>query len=273
MIKYLQRPLCYLAEFRFCLRIGKSWRDKLSLLQETALFHLRHNRPGGEVEATVHLTTLAPRLRLRTYGGDIFILHEVLNAQVYQLRPEWLKTAPQVIVDLGANIGLTALMLADQFPEARVICVEPHPENVLLLRHNLQCLGSRATIIQAAVADQPGTMRLALATEHYNASLVRDSEEGVEVRTLTVDDLCQEADIDKIDILKMDIEGAEKLILAGQPAWLSKVDVLLAELHGSHQDEMVRDIENAGLHVQLKGSQVSAWRIPLPLNRESALSI
>ena len=262
MHKYFQRPLCYLAEFRFCLRIGMTWRDKLALVLETLFFHIKHNRPGGLVEAHIKLSTQTVPLRLRTYGGDIFILHEVLNERVYQLEPRWLPAPPKIIVDLGANLGLTALMFADQYPEARIVCVEPHPENAALLRHNLRCLGARAMVLEAAVADQSGTMCLSLATEHYNASLMREGPHGVEVRTLTMDDLCKEMGIDKIDVLKMDIEGAEKLILANQPAWLRKVDVLLAELHGWHQDQMVRDIENAGLHVRLQGSQVSAWHIP-----------
>lgn len=64
----------------------------------------------------------------------------------------------------------------------------------------------------------------------------------------------------QVDLIKMDIEGTEKLILRGHPVWLCSVNVLLVELHGKDQEEMVRDIQSAGLHVNLDGSQVCAWR-------------
>jgi FkbM family methyltransferase len=261
MFKIIQRPLCYLAELGFCLRVGCGLRAKLALMAETLTFHLKHNRLGGRIQAQVRIGSLRPHLMMRTYGGDIFIFHEVLKEKVYQINASRLSAPPQVIVDLGANIGLTTLLLAAQFPEARFICVEPHPENVELLRHNLRCLGDRAQIIHAGIADKPGTMQLSLAAEHYNASLVRGGDEGIEVRTITMDDLFREAGIDRIDLLKMDIEGAEALILPGRPRWLCEVDVLLAELHGKDQDKLVGYILDAGFQIDLEGSQVSAWRV------------
>ena len=260
MLKILQRLWCYLTEALFCLRAGRSVRDKLVLLQETAVFHLKHNRPGGRIDTEVRLSKLTPHLKMRTYGGDIFIFHEVLSAQVYRIDSACLLRSPRVIMDLGANIGLTTLLLAEQFPESRIVCVEPHPENAELLRHNLLCLGTRAQIIQAAVADRSGKMFLSFAVEHYNASLVRDGTEGTEVCVMTVEEVMKVAGVERIDILKMDIEGAEKLILPGRPKWLCEVEILLAELHGHGQDRMVEDMKAAGLVVNLNGSQVSAFR-------------
>ena len=168
----------------------------------------------------------------------------------------------RVIVDLGANIGLTALSLKARYPQARVVCVEPHPENASLLRHNLQCLGDSATIMEAAVSNTTGAIQLALATEHYNASTVRTEAKTVTVSALTMEEIMRHADISTIDILKMDIEGAELLILEGRPAWLQKVHLLLAELHGPRQDEMQAWLREMGFQVECDGSQITAWRQP-----------
>lgn len=260
--KLLTRPLTYFGELGFCLRAGATWQDKLTLAVETIWFHLEHNRLGKVFETTVKIGDLRPRLRMRRYGGDIFIFHEVLGSAVYSF-PEKRLPGGLVIVDLGANIGLTALSLKARYPQARVVCVEPHPENAALLRHNLQCLGDSATILEAAVSATNGTIQLMLATEHYNASVVRAGAEAVAVSALTMEEIMRCAGISTIDILKMDIEGAELSILERRPAWLQKVRVLLAELHGPRQDEMQAWLREMGFQVECEGSQLKAWRQPV----------
>ena len=56
-----------------------------------------------------------------------------------------------------------------------------------------------------------------------------------------------------IGMLKMDIGGAEKLILPGKPRWLSELDVLFAELDGANQERMIENMRAAGLHVEVEG--------------------
>jgi len=264
-MKYLTRPLQYLRECFFCLRVGVTLRDKLTLAVATLMFH--YNKRDGKtprlVEATVKVGHLRPSLQLRDSGGDLFIFHEVLNAQVYHVQPEWLASEPKVIVDLGANVGLASLSLAAQFPEAQIIAVEPHPETVAVLRHNLSCLGDRAKVWEAAVSDQAGTLRLSLANENYNASLVRASEHGVDVRVVTMTDVLTAAGVDHIDVMKVDIEGAEKMLLTGSPAWLRKVDLMLIELHGDYGFvELRRDLTPAGLAVEEQGVAQGLARRP-----------
>jgi len=259
--KAFSRAKVYSAECLFCWKVGLTLRDKLTLLIETVWFHLQHNRPGRVLHAQIQLGPLQPLLWLRRYGGDIFIFHEVLGLGVYDFPADRLKASPKVIVDLGANIGLTTLALAARFPKAQFLCVEPHPENAELLRHNLVCLGDRAQVIEAAVADATGSLQLTIATEHYNASLLHQGIGTQEVAALTVPDLLSQAKIQQMDLLKMDIEGAEFLILKNQPAWLQPVQLLLAELHGPHQAEMVQWLREAGFEINLEGSQITAWRI------------
>ena len=252
--KLFTRPFVYARELWFCLSVGVTPSDKLRLALATLAFHLRAGR-GRVVTAQIRYGSLTADLRLRCDGGDMFIFHEVLHGRVYQVSPQWLDGEPRVIVDLGANVGLATLALAAQFPNARLICVESHPETAALLRHNLAGLGARARVFEAAVSDTNGRMRLAIAAEHCNASLVRGGIGGIEVETITMEQIIAQAGIETIDVLKMDIEGGEKLILPGQPEWLKRVGVLLAELHDGYGfSELERDVSVAGLRVLRVGS-------------------
>lgn len=265
-MKILHRLQRYLAEGIFALRVGASFKDKFALIFWTLAFHAKLGKEHV-LETTVYVGELMPHLRLRVSGGDLFIFYEVLMDGVYTVPPHLLTSKPEFILDLGANVGLSALAMAAQFPQARIICVEPHPETVKLLRHNLACLGDRATVIEAAVSSEPGTMRLNLAAEHYNASLVRSSNQGVDVRTMTVEQVMTDTGMERIDVLKMDIEGAEKHILPPQPEWLKTVDFMMAELHDGYSfDDMTRDVANAGLTVKGMGvAQATAHRQATPV--------
>lgn len=251
--KLLNRLGRYANEAAFAWHLGASLQDKLTLVFWTLAFHAKQGQ-GQTIEAAVRIGGLTPSLRLRVGGGDLFILYEVLMDGVYAVPTTHLHRETLVIVDLGANVGIAALAMAAQFPQARIVCVEPHPETAALLRHNLACLGDRAVAIEAAVSGEPGIMRLNLAAEHYNASLVRSSGAGVDVRCKTLDDVMTETGISQIDILKMDIEGAEKWILPSQPRWLESIGFLTVELHDGYGfDALARDLAPAGLIVESLG--------------------
>ena len=238
------------------MKVGVRPYDKINLIAKTLAFHLnkRDQHPPRPIEASVRIGNLKPRLRMRDSGGDMFIFHEVLNYKVYQMKPEWLQRVPETIIDLGANIGLTSLFLASQYSHAKNVAVEPHPESAALLRHNLACLGERARVWEAAVSDQTGEVRLNLTNEAYNASLLRNSTRSVPVRVVTMSEILEKEQIDRIDILKIDIEGAERKILANSPEWLRKVDLMVIEMHeGYGFPELERDLGPAGLKIHRQG--------------------
>ena len=263
-MKFIRIAITHLKEYGTCLKLGATLADKLKLMAATLFFHLnkRDGMKGEIIEVNVLIGQIRVPLRLRNSGGDMFIFHEVLGHHVYDVDPAHVKTQPKVIVDLGGNVGLASLALAAQFPSARIIAVEPHPENASLLRHNLKCLGQRVSIWEAAVSNSPGVMRLTLCNENYNASLVRSGPNGVDVRTVTMAEILQTEGVERIDVMKIDIEGAEESVLKGSPEWLKKVDVLLMEVHEGYTFEKVRaDLEPAGLRVETEGdATVAAWR-------------
>lgn len=235
-------------------------RDKVALLLETLAFHARHDRQGC-LDAKVHIGSLIVDLRLRRFGGDIFIFHEILRLESYKLPREIDKVGIKSLIDLGANIGLATLYLASHLPDCKIYCVEPLPENASLLRHNLAGLKERVSIVEAAVSNVSGEVQISLAAEHYNASLKGTGENVITVKSLTMQDLVRDFKIANIDAIKMDIEGAERELLADSPTWLNQVKLMLAELHGPDQELMCSWIRESGLQIHLDGSQLTAVRI------------
>lgn len=129
---------------------------------------------------------------------------------------------PKVVLDLGANIGLTAADYKAWWPEAQVWMVEPHPENMALARLNApSCIP-----LQCAVAVNSGYR--SLREEGLTASAYSLGRDGREIYAIGLPFLV-ECLGGKIDFCKMDIEGAEWEILE-QP--LTGIKHLLVEFHG-----------------------------------------
>jgi FkbM family methyltransferase len=123
-----------------------------------------------------------------------------------------------VCVDVGAHIGLFSLELARAAgPTGRVIAFEPAPDTRARLMENLDANqnGARVAVRSVALSDTSGRMTLHSpedAADVGRRSLVSGGE-GVEVEVVRFDDL--DLGLDRLDIVKVDVEGAEALVLEG----------------------------------------------------------
>lgn len=150
------------------------------------------------------------------------------------------------VVDVGANIGFFSLRFARWVgPTGRVIAIEPEERNVAALRRRVARahLGGVVECEQAVAADQPGELRLAVNPLHPGDHHI--AEDGVAARAVTVDELV--ADGRAVSLLKVDVQGAEQLVLAGarrtiethQPAIFIEVDNEALERQGASADALV----------------------------------
>ena len=127
-------------------------------------------------------------------------------------------TAGWACFDIGANVGAIALVLAQRCgPEGRVYAFEPGPPNLVRLRENLKLnpeLAARTEVIAAGVGDSAG--ELWWAEEPGNPGNALLSSAGTDrVPVLTVDDFVRERAIDRIDLMKIDVEGMELKVMQG----------------------------------------------------------
>lgn len=134
---------------------------------------------------------------------------------------------PEIIVDLGANIGLTTRWMHHRLGARHLVTVEAAHDNVQLLEHNVP---DGTHVVCAAVGPSNGTTRFAADAA---SNLGRVTEDGQRVRQVdmeTVLELLPQGG--RVDLLKLDIEGGEQALLTGPDlTWLERVDAVIAEFH------------------------------------------
>jgi FkbM family methyltransferase len=167
------------------------------------------------------------KLTYRLNKGDIWSLREVWLFDCYTFPAD---IAPDCILDLGANIGLTSAWLGLRYKPTTLIAVEPVASNAALARRNLEQNGVDAVVIDAAAGCRDGSVNFVEASESnlgkadYGSS---GSTPVISINTL----LNARCNGERIGLLKFDIEGGEQELLTANTEWLQKVDAIIAEFH------------------------------------------
>lgn len=142
-------------------------------------------------------------------------------------------TSPKVIVDAGANIGMATLFFAYKYPAATIIALEPEMSNFCLLQENCSGL-PKVTLLNAALWSDRRQLKVvdSVASKWSFSVMPASSAEVGSIPGISVADILRDYSLNHIDILKMDIEGAEREIFTnGAEHWLDKVGMIVIELH------------------------------------------
>jgi len=152
----------------------------------------------------------------------------------FVVQHQFITESKPIIFDIGAYIGQTARSYRKFFPFATIHCFEPSPHSAQELQFNLKD-DKQSYCHAVAVSETQGTSRLNINQNAGTNSLLvsktgaasfwgerlLDTISHVEVATTTVDSFCLENCIDHVDILKMDVQGAEFSVLSGAKEMLA----------------------------------------------------
>jgi len=187
-----------------------------------------------------------------TYKWERFIWGYILR----ELKPN------DVFWDVGANIGFYSL-LASSCPGVNVIAFEPNPATVKVLRKNIE-LNQRSNIkvLNIALSESDGMARFDTIQRDSTAAMAHlaneETDGTIEVVAKRGDKLVESGDVPKPDVLKIDVEGAEYLVLKGMSDALSSCRLIICELHssieryGSSMDDFEMYLKNAGFLIEKK---------------------
>lgn len=184
-------------------------------------------RPGTKDRFTLEENWARHPYRLSRFGG---VERRLFIEQTYARLVAEGRTP--LILDLGANIGASARVLARYYPAAEILAVEPEPGNFALLEANTAGI-ERIRCVQAAVAAREGRVRLAdpgRSTDAYRTGATADGEDIGAVAAVSVRALLRLSSATPF-LAKIDIEGAEAELFAHDTDWVDEFPAIAIELH------------------------------------------
>jgi FkbM family methyltransferase len=142
-------------------------------------------------------------------------------------------------VDIGSNIGISALFFLTRNDHSRCHLYEPVPENVKRLRDNLAGFEDRYDLHEAAVADRAGRVEFGVEPTGRYGGIGINYERSIEVDCLEINRVLEDVleREGEIDLLKLDIEGMELLtVRAIRPELLRRIGIVYFECEAEPGD-------------------------------------
>lgn len=162
-------------------------------------------------------------LRGNNKVGFATVFDEICNDEIYAIDGNF-----KTIVDVGANTGIATVYFKHNFPNAKIISVEPTEENTKFFKQNIAGLQDIHLIEQPIWSEKRklGVQdNWSTAGQSYNNSV-----EG-KFESVTMPELMEAYSIKNIDLLKIDIEGGEGALLTENNSWLKNVQNIYVEIH------------------------------------------
>lgn len=182
----------------------------------------RFDLPGRDDHVTYHMRG-GGRLQMERGPAELFLLSGTWLEDPYAQEPDFTIKDGWNILDLGAHKGVFTVKAALAGEAVRIISVEPSPDNLGYLYKNVAAnCADQATVIAAAVSARSGRALLQLSdsASHQIVASAIPSANVIEVDTITLDALLAMLPA-PVDLVKMDIEGAEYDVIAASVTSLS----------------------------------------------------
>ena len=184
-------------------------------------------------------------LHYRAGSSDEGVITQVFKNRAYDLQrlpryPELAQLLDEkqkagkrpLVVDAGANIGVSALYFSVLFPKAAVVAIEPEESNYELLCKNVEKLGVEC--IHGALSSSPGYMSIVDPGKGFwgfRTEVTNDPNSGVSC--VTLDEIFEKETARGVwpFLVKIDIEGGEGVLFEQNTSWVDKTPLIIVELH------------------------------------------
>jgi len=177
----------------------------------------------------------------RKHTKDEFIINEVFNSDSYMFNKLGLKE-DSIVIDIGAHIGCFAVRAAKIAKKGKVYCFEPEPQNFNILKKNVKINKlSNVFYFRKAVSGSQGIVSLFIPFEQerkqttdYSIVKIEGKHQNryLKVQGISLNSILSDNKIEKVDLLKIDCEGAEYQILYNAPKkTMDSFDRIIMEYH------------------------------------------
>ena len=118
-------------------------------------------------------------------------------------------------LDIGAWIGPT-ILFSLAYGAEKIVAVEPNPQSYSVLKKTIELnphIADKVTLVNLAVSADTGTIKMGLDEDESDTSMFGINKKGIEIQTTTVTGLIEDHQLNQINLIKIDIEGAESLLV------------------------------------------------------------
>ena len=197
----------------------------------------------------------------RTSSSDMILIYEILLQSKYKSEyffPD--KLNPKVIFDIGGNIGITSVYLASIFPDAKIYTFEPLPDNYEILKKNIQKYDN-IEAFNIGLGSKNGNFKVYLSDDSENFGGVsfypdpigNKSDSYISCEVKNINEMMEKLNIELIDLIKIDTEGAEyDILMALHEKILRNTSWITGELHGNQDFELLNYLNNLGFLISMK---------------------
>ena len=195
------------------------------------------------------VTVIAPhqrqRISLRFNSSDVLVYLQVFFKGEYHLLNDLVLPSKPCIMDLGANVGLFSLLCQSRWPEARIVAIEPDPENFQQLTFQFQ---QNNLLLADAISGGSWTRNQKLSITKTNDLLawsfqVKEDPAGT-IHGISIRSLLESKNLQRIDLLKMDIEGTEVLLFKDSDfleVLEKRIAVIILETHHPREQKEIAE--------------------------------
>ena len=167
---------------------------------------------------------------IRPSTTDIRVFREVFLFHAYRFKTD---ITPEVVIDAGANTGLSSIFFANRFPKATIYAIEPERSNFAHLLKNTAAYPT-ITAVNTALWHRDTMLKIHDQSENHWAFTVEECEKKDPgcFPAISLRSFMEQNNIERIGVLKMDIEGSEREIFSENcDYWLSRTKLIIIELH------------------------------------------
>jgi FkbM family methyltransferase len=205
------------------------------------------------------------KIFMRPKTSDFFVLNQIFADKQYN--PYHYVENPKVIIDGGANVGMSSIYFNSLFPEAKIFSFEPDTNNFIMLNRNLGNLKNIKTF-QKGLWGKSAKIYLNIISGYVDFYVTEEKTPKTiaEIDCISIADLMTSEQLDSIDILKLDIEGAEKIIFETDPEkWLPKVGCIMIETHDrmtpNSSKALFDALQNYDFHLEVSGETLKFFKL------------
>lgn len=198
----------------------------------------------------VYIKNISNPFAVRLGATDIHVLEEIYLNGEYDPVIKMINRPIKFIVDLGSNTGISVRYWKDKYPKAIIVGVEPSPDNVKIFQKNLDLnyIVNDVNIVQGCIGAICRTVNLDYKGEEWGIKMQEVAEGSGDVNVTTICELLNMfPSISNIDLMKVDIEGAEIELFSECRDWIHMVKNLVIEIHPPYTvNQFLNDYKKSG---------------------------